>query len=96
MSISDEYLWEMIARANKAIMTQKIGFYDDAFMAQACLELLEAREKINKSKEFIKDNIILKPTDNWQWGYRSALLAIFDIVDPEESNLKTWPGVQNE
>jgi hypothetical protein len=45
----------------------------------------DAIVKVNKVIEFIRANIILKPTDSWQWGYRSALIAIFDIVEPEEA-----------
>lgn len=52
-----------------------------------CIEWQHRAEKAEKQLELImtaiKVNMIFKPTDNWQWGYRSGLLAILDTIRPE-------------
>lgn len=54
-------------------------------------------EKAEKQLELImtaiKVNMIFRPTDNWQWGYRSGLLAILDVIRPEEGNERSTHSV---
>lgn len=46
----------------------------------------KAEAQLEEIMKALKTNMIFKPTDNWQWGYRSGLLAILDVIRPEEGN----------
>jgi hypothetical protein len=44
-----------------------------------------AEDQLQAIMNALKDKMIFKPTDNWQWGYRSGLLAILDVIKPDEA-----------
>jgi hypothetical protein len=47
-----------------------------------------AEKQLTDVMEAIRNKMIYKPTDHWQWGYRSALFAILDVIKPESELFK--------
>jgi hypothetical protein len=42
-----------------------------------------AENQLQDIMDALREKMIFKPTDTWQWGYRSGLLAILDVIKPD-------------
>lgn len=49
---------------------------------------IAAERQVNAVTDCLKEKMIFKPTDNWQWGYRAGLMAVLDVIVPPEEEKK--------
>jgi hypothetical protein len=43
----------------------------------------KAESQLQAIVDALKSNMIFNPIDNWQWGYRSGLLSVLDVIKPK-------------
>lgn len=57
-------------------------------------ELKAERDLLDRAYNHIKNELAYKPTDNFQWGYRSALIGMAEVLRMTEESVLEQP-VQN-